>query len=98
MVHEYGSLGCSGDLAPLAHCALALMGEGPVRDASGALVPAAEALAAAKVEELSVPTLEPGETLAALREAEHDLDTLRERSIAMEALDQLAMEHLLGAR
>ena len=47
VVHEYGSLGCSGDLAPLAHCALALMGEGPVRDASGALVPAAEALAAA---------------------------------------------------
>ena len=32
VVHEYGSLGCSGDLAPLAHCALALMGEGPVRD------------------------------------------------------------------
>ena len=28
VVHEYGSLGCSGDLAPLAHCALALMGEG----------------------------------------------------------------------
>ncbi len=32
VVHEYGSLGCSGDLAPLAHCALALMGEGVVRD------------------------------------------------------------------
>ncbi len=47
VVHEYGSLGCSGDLAPLSHCALALMGEGTVRDASGALVPAAEALAAA---------------------------------------------------
>jgi histidine ammonia-lyase len=47
VVLEYGSLGCSGDLAPLAHCALALMGEGTVRDASGALVPAAEALAAA---------------------------------------------------
>jgi histidine ammonia-lyase len=47
VVHEYGSLGCSGDLAPLSHCALALMGEGSVRDASGALVPAAEALAAA---------------------------------------------------
>lgn len=30
IVHEYGSLGCSGDLAPLAHCALALMGEGEV--------------------------------------------------------------------
>jgi histidine ammonia-lyase len=47
VVREYGSLGCSGDLAPLAHCALALMGEGDVRDASGVLVPAAEALAAA---------------------------------------------------
>ena len=27
-VLEYGSLGCSGDLAPLSHCALVLMGEG----------------------------------------------------------------------
>jgi histidine ammonia-lyase len=44
VVLEYGSLGCSGDLAPLAHCALALTGEGPVRDASGELVPAADAL------------------------------------------------------
>ncbi len=35
IVREYGSLGCSGDLAPLAHCALALMGEGEVRDADG---------------------------------------------------------------
>ena len=47
VVREYGSLGCSGDLAPLAHCALALMGEGEVRDASGTLMPAAEALLAA---------------------------------------------------
>jgi histidine ammonia-lyase len=44
VVHEYGSLGCSGDLAPLAHVALALMGEGEVRDRSGRLRPAAEAL------------------------------------------------------
>jgi histidine ammonia-lyase len=36
IVHEFGSLGCSGDLAPLAHVALALMGEGDVRDAGGA--------------------------------------------------------------
>ena len=49
VVHEYGSLGCSGDLAPLAHCALALMGEGPVRDASGELTSAADALAAAGI-------------------------------------------------
>ncbi|WP_182524895.1 histidine ammonia-lyase [Nocardioides dongkuii] len=47
VVHEHGSLGCSGDLAPLAHCALALIGEGQVRDPEGRLVPAAEALAAA---------------------------------------------------
>jgi histidine ammonia-lyase len=44
VVHEYGSLGCSGDLAPLAHCALALLGEGDVRDAGGRLRPAREAL------------------------------------------------------
>ena len=30
VVPEHGSLGASGDLAPLAHCALALMGEGDV--------------------------------------------------------------------
>ena len=47
VVHEYGSLGCSGDLAPLAHCALALMGEGPVRTRDGELTDAASALAAA---------------------------------------------------
>jgi histidine ammonia-lyase len=50
VVPEYGSLGCSGDLAPLAHCALALMGEGVVRDADGRRRPAAEALAAAGLE------------------------------------------------
>ncbi|XVQ13003.1 histidine ammonia-lyase [Spirillospora sp. CA-255316] len=49
IVHEYGSLGCSGDLAPLAHVALALIGEGEVRDATGELRPAAEALAAAGI-------------------------------------------------
>ncbi len=47
IVREYGSLGCSGDLAPLAHCALAVMGEGEVRDARGERIPAADALAAA---------------------------------------------------
>ncbi len=50
IVHEYGSLGCSGDLAPLAHCALALMGEGPVRDRSGVLGDASDALRAAGLE------------------------------------------------
>ncbi len=66
VVREYGSLGCSGDLAPLAHCALAAMGEGEVRvqaragqaaqraggaaQRAGTLMPAGEALAAARIE------------------------------------------------
>ncbi len=51
VVREYGSLGCSGDLAPLAHCALAAMGEGEVRvQPAGTLMPAAAALAAAGIE------------------------------------------------
>jgi len=49
VVYEYGSLGCSGDLAPLAHCALALMGEGIVRDAAGTVTPTSEAFAAAGI-------------------------------------------------
>jgi histidine ammonia-lyase len=47
VVREHGSLGASGDLAPLSHCALALVGEGEVWDAAGAVVPTADALAAA---------------------------------------------------
>ncbi|WP_157006965.1 histidine ammonia-lyase [Agromyces laixinhei] len=49
VVREYGSLGCSGDLAPLAHCALVAMGEGEVRDAGGVATDAASALAAAGI-------------------------------------------------
>src|SRR3954468_14615877 len=49
IVPEHGSLGCSGDLAPLAHCALALMGEGPVRDAEGRRRGPADALAEARI-------------------------------------------------
>ncbi|GAB3652050.1 histidine ammonia-lyase [Nocardioides korecus] len=58
VVHEHGSLGCSGDLAPLSHCALALMGEGPVRDADGTLTTAAEALAAAGLEPVELAAKE----------------------------------------
>lgn len=54
VVREYGSLGCSGDLAPLSHVALAVMGEGEVRDASGTLRPAAEALASAGIEPVAL--------------------------------------------
>ncbi len=48
-VYEFGSLGCSGDLAPLAHCALVLMGEGEVVDSQGQVAPAADALKAAGI-------------------------------------------------
>ena len=54
VVREYGSLGCSGDLAPLSHCALATLGEGDVRDAEGVLMPASEALAAAGITPLKL--------------------------------------------
>jgi xylose isomerase len=56
------------------------------------------ALDAAAVPELDQPTLAEGESLAGLREASYDLEALATRSVAMEALDQLAMEHLLGVR
>lgn len=49
IVHEYGSLGCSGDLAPLAHCALVLMGEGRATDAAGIERPVPELLSAAGI-------------------------------------------------
>jgi xylose isomerase len=56
------------------------------------------ALAAARVDELSVPTLMPGESLASLRAEEIDVDAVAARGMAFERLDQLAMEHLLGIR
>ncbi|GAA2355504.1 xylose isomerase [Dactylosporangium salmoneum] len=56
------------------------------------------ALATARVDELSVPTLMPGETLDQLRADEIDVEKLAARGMAFERLDQLAMEHLLGIR
>jgi len=44
VVPEHGSLGCSGDLAPLAHCALVLTGEGEADTRSGERVPGGVAL------------------------------------------------------
>jgi histidine ammonia-lyase len=58
VVHEYGSLGCSGDLAPLAHCALALMGEGEVTDRHGVRRPAAVALNEAGLEPVELEAKE----------------------------------------
>ncbi|MDX6354450.1 MAG: histidine ammonia-lyase [Streptomyces sp.] len=49
VVHEFGSLGCSGDLAPLAHCAQVLMGEGEAEGPDGTVRPAAELLRAHRI-------------------------------------------------
>ena len=54
IVHEHGSLGCSGDLAPLAHCAMVLMGEGRARDRDGTEHPVRELLAEADIEPLEL--------------------------------------------
>ena len=47
LVPEQGSVGASGDLAPLSHIGLALMGEGQVLSESGASSPASVALSRA---------------------------------------------------
>jgi histidine ammonia-lyase len=62
VIPSRGSVGASGDLAPLAHLALALIGEGPV-DFEGQRVPAAFALLRAGIAPL---TLEAKEGLALL--------------------------------
>lgn len=54
VVGEYGSLGCSGDLAPLAHCALVLTGEGTVLTPDGDEVDAATGLAQAGLKPVSL--------------------------------------------
>ena len=83
VVHEYGSLGCSGDLAPLAHCALVAMGEGEVVDAQGVRRPAGEALAAAGLAPL---TLGEKEGLALINGTDGMLGML---SLALADLDVL---------
>ena len=107
IVREYGSLGCSGDLAPLAHIALAVMGEGEVRVASGDLVLAADALAAAGIEPL---TLVEKEGLALINGTDgmlgmlvlalHDLETLlltADLAAAMSVESQLGTDAVFAA-
>ena len=107
VVREYGSLGCSGDLAPLAHIALAAMGEGDVRSASGELVPAADALVDAGIEPL---TLVEKEGLALINGTDgmlgmlvlalHDLETLlltADLAAAMSVESQLGTDAVFAA-
>ena len=53
-VPSQGSVGASGDLAPLAHLALALTGEGEVQQKDGTTLPAAKALREAGLAPLSL--------------------------------------------
>ena len=105
VVREYGSLGCSGDLAPLAHIALAAMGEGDVRAADGELVAASAALSAAGIEPL---TLVEKEGLALINGTDgmlgmlvlalHDLETLlltADMAAAMSVESQMGTDCLL---
>jgi xylose isomerase len=55
------------------------------------------ALAASRVDQLRVPTLAPGEPLATLRAEDFDPTTAGQRGYGFEHLDQLAIDHLLGA-
>jgi histidine ammonia-lyase len=57
-VPEHGSLGASGDLAPLAHCALVLMGEGWTNTKDGARTPGAQALNTAGLRPISLAAKE----------------------------------------
>lgn len=54
VVHEHGSLGASGDLAPLASAAITLIGEGVLVDREGNRRRASDALAGAGIEPLTL--------------------------------------------
>lgn len=82
-VHEYGSLGCSGDLAPLAHCALVLMGEGKVVTDDGDVVDAGPVLAEAGITPIQ---LQEKEGLALINGTDGMLGTL---VLALADLDML---------
>jgi len=54
VVPEFGSLGCSGDLAPLSHCALSMMGEGRVHNPQGEIVDSLQAMQAAGIKPIEL--------------------------------------------
>lgn len=58
VVPEHGSLGASGDLAPLAHCAMAVIGEGRLVGPDAAARPAGEALRDAGIAPLTLSAKE----------------------------------------
>ncbi|MEU9476271.1 histidine ammonia-lyase [Streptomyces sp. NPDC048191] len=100
VVHEYGSLGCSGDLAPLSHCALTLMGEGEAEGPDGVVRPAGELLSAHGIKPVELREKEglallngTDGMLGMLIMALADLDTLYKSADITAAL---SLEALLG--
>lgn len=100
VVREHGSLGASGDLAPLAHAALALVGEGEVWAPDGRVRPAADALRAAGLAPLALRAKEglalingTDGILGMLLLALHDLDALVTEADVTAAM---TVEALLG--
>jgi histidine ammonia-lyase len=99
-VPELGSLGASGDLSPLAHAAIVLLGNGWVLDADGRRADAGPALAAAGIEPLR---LEAKEGLALLNGTEgmlaHLCLALADLDVLLPTVDitcALSVEALLG--
>lgn len=100
VVREFGSLGCSGDLAPLSHCALVLMGEGEAVDANGIERPVPQLLKDAGIEPVELQEKEGlalingtdgmlGMLILALHDAERLLD-------ASDIITAMSIEALLG--
>ena len=99
-VHRFGSLGCSGDLAPLAHVALVACGEGTARVSSGELVDGGVALSHAGITPL---VLEEKEGLALINGTDgmlgmlclalHDIQVLLDTADVSAAM---SVEGLLG--
>ncbi len=99
-VPELGSLGASGDLSPLAHAAIVLLGNGWVLDGDGRRADAGPALAAASIEPIR---LEAKEGLALLNGTEgmlaHLCLALADMDILLPTVDitcALSVEALLG--
>ena len=83
VVPSQGSVGASGDLAPLAHLALALIGEGECVGEKGARVPSSEALKKAQIKPL---VLEAKETISLINGTQAMLATGTLALLAAETL------------
>ena len=113
IVREYGSLGCSGDLAPLSACALAVMGEGEVINSAGEILSAEQALKDAGLNKVELSSKEGlalingtdgmlGQLVMAINDISNLLKTLDvTTSMSVEALlgtDKVFQKHLHDLR